>query len=324
MLAQMENYGPLDWGHPHAHGIYWSERGIELGRAGLRRERFNELTVIRTRLGNLQNLMRSGRIEFDPLTDRIDVLPDPRFIDGYERGIRNAIELIRSNTGVSAAEFGRATADDLLKGYESFLEQATVFAYLYGDEAQAAGCYGKLVKIAADTGRGDQPLYSEGLDGFLSLRLAQVMDIDVSNTRQFLDAMIQRAMLEGLAKGRIDTFNRFVKLAFTLYDRRYAATLPGSKHVAKEAQLPPFPELVGNSFESAMKQESTPLLVRARIWAWAPAEIKARVWERLGPTLTTQASAAGLDPALAFPPPAGTSPDEGTPSDAGDDARKAG
>jgi hypothetical protein len=324
MLAQMENYGPLDWGHPHAHGIYWSERGIELGRAGLRRERFNELTVIRTRLGNLQNLMRSGRIEFDPLTDRIDVLPDPRFIDGYERGIRNAIELIRSNTGVSAAEFGRATADDLLKGYESFLEQATVFAYLYGDEAQAAGCYGKLVKIAADTGRGDQPLYSEGLDGFLSLRLAQVMDIDVSNTRQFLDAMIQRAMLEGLAKGRIDTFNRFVKLAFTLYDRRYAATVPGSKHVAKEAQLPPFPELVGNSFESAMKQESTPLLVRARIWAWAPAEIKARVWERLGPTLTAQASAAGLDPALAFPPPAGTSPDEGTPSDVGDDARKAG
>ena len=324
MLAQMENYGPLDWGHPHAHGIYWSERGIELGRAGLRRERFNELTVIRTRLGNLQNLMRSGRIEFDPLNDRIDVLPDPRFIDGYERGIRNAIELIRSNTGVSAAEFGRATADDLLKGYESFLEQATVFAYLYGDEAQAAGCYGKLVKIAADTGRGDQPLYSEGLDGFLSLRLAQVMDIDVSNTRQFLDAMIQRAMLEGLAKGRIDTFNRFVKLAFTLYDRRYAATVPGSKHVAKEAQLPPFPELVGNSFESAMKQESTPLLVRARIWAWAPAEIKARVWERLGPTLTTQASAAGLDPALAFPPPAGTSPDEGPPSDAGDDARKAG
>jgi hypothetical protein len=110
--------------------------------------------------------------------------------------------------------------------------------------------------------------------------------------------MIQRAMLEGLAKGRIDTFNRFVKLAFTLYDRRYAATVPGSKHVAKEAQLPPFPELVGNSFESAMKQESTPLLVRARIWAWAPAEIKARVWERLGPILTAQASEAGLDPAL--------------------------
>lgn len=324
MLAQMENYGPLDWGHPHAHGIYWSERGIELGRAGLRRERFNELTVIRTRLGNLQNLMRSGRIEFDPLTDRIDVLPDPRFIDGYERGIRNALELIQSNRGVSAAEFGRATADDLLKGYESFLEQATVFAYLYGDEAQAAGCFGKLVKIADDTGRGEQPLYSEGLDGFLALRLAQVMEIDVSNTRQFLDAMIQRAMLEGLSKGRIDTFNRFIKLAYALYDRRYAASAPGSKHVAKEAQLPPFPELVASSFESAMKQESTPLLVRARIWAWAPAEIKTRVWERLGPILTEQATAAGLDPGLAFPPPAGTTTEGDRRSDADDDARDAG
>jgi hypothetical protein len=321
MLAQMERYGPLDWGHPHAHGIYWSERGIELARAGLRRDRFNELTVIRTRLGNLQNLMRSGRIEFDPLNDRIDVLPDPRFIDGYERGIRDAVQLIQSREGVSAAEFGRATTQDLLTGYESFLEQATVFAYLYGDEPQAAGCFGKLVKIAADTGRGDQPLYTEGLDGFLALRLAQVMEIDVSNTRQFLDAMIQRAMLEGLAKGRLDTFNRFVKLAYTLYDRRYAASAAGTKHVAKEAQLPPFPELVAASFESAMKQESTPLLVRARIWAWAPAEIKTLVWPRLGPLLAAQATAANLDPERAFPPPAGAPTQGGTADDAADDSR---
>lgn len=304
MLEQMEAYGPLDWGHPHAHGIYWSEKGIALGREGLRREKLNELTIIRTRLGNLQHLTRSGRVEFDPLSDRIDILPDPRFIEGYERGIQKAVQQIQSAEGVSAAEFGRATVDDLLRGYESFLEQATVFSYLYGDEAQAAGCFGKLAKIAEDTGRSDQPLYAEGLEGFLMLRMAQVMDIDISNTRQFLDAMIQRAMLDGLAKGRLDTFNRFVRIAYSLYDRRYAASAPGTKHVAKEAQLPPFPEVVAGSFESAMKQESTPLLVRARIWAWAPDEIKNRVWGRIGEPLTVQAEAAGLDPARAFPPPA--------------------
>jgi hypothetical protein len=308
MLEQMERYGPLDWGHPHAHGIYWSERGIALGRAGLRRERVNELTIIRTRLGNLQHLMRSGRIEFDPLTDRIDILPDPRFIEGYERGIQNAVQLVQSAAGVSAAEFGRATVDDLLQGYESFLEQATVFSYLYGDEVQAAGCFGKLARIAADAGRGDQPLYAEGLEGFLSRRLGQVMEIDVSNTRQFLDAMVHRAMLDGLAKGRIDTFNRFVKLAHTVYDRRYAAAVPGSRYVAKEARLPPFPELVATSFESAMKQESTPVLVRARIWAWAPEELRRRVWDRLGPTLAAHAEAAGLDAVRAFPAPPAEAP----------------
>lgn len=303
MLEQMERSGPLDWGHPHAHGIYWSERGIAIAREGRRRERLNELTILRTRLGNLQHLMRTGRIEFDPLSDRLDILPDPRFIDGYERGMQNAVQLIQSAEGVSAAEFGRATVDDLLRGYESFLEQATVFAYLYGDERQAAGCFGKLVTIADESGRGDQPLYTEGLEGFLALRLGAVMDIDVSNTRQFLDAMVQRAMLDGLAKGRLDTFNRFMRLAYSVYDRRYAASAPGTKHVAKEAQLPPFPEIVDASYESAMRQASTPVLVRARIWAWTPDTIRSRVWGRLGDTLRAQAAAADLEPARAFPPP---------------------
>ena len=74
-------------------------------------------------------------------------------------------------------------------------------------------------------------------------------------------------------------------------------------HVSKEAKLPPFPQVVDASFESAMKQGSTPLLVRARIWAWAPDEMKKRIWPRLGETLAAQAGEAGLDPARAFPPP---------------------
>ena len=115
--------------------------------------------------------------------------------------------------------------------------------------------------------------------------------------------MIQRAMLDGLAKGRLDTFNRFVKLAYSVYDRRYGASAPGTVHVSKEGRLPPFPELVDASFESAMKQESTPVLVRARIWAWAPDALRDRVWPSIGPTLVAHAEAVGLDPTLAFPVP---------------------
>jgi len=303
MLELLQKYGPLDWAHPHAHGIYWSEKGIAVGRKVLRRDRLNELTIIRTRLGNLQHLMRSGRLEFDPLADRIDILPDPRFIEAYEQGMQDAIRLIQSDAGVSAGEFGLATVEDLLTGYESFLQQATVFSYLYGDDREAAGCFGKLRTLAEESGKPDQPLYNEGLDGFLMLRLGEVMEIDISNTRQFLDAMIQRAMLDGLAAGRIDTFNRFLKLAYTVYDKRYGVSAPGTMHVNKEAQLPPFPRIVDVSFRSAMKQESSPVLIRARIWAWAPDELKARNWAQLGETLTAQAKAEGLDPARAFPQP---------------------
>ncbi|NDC62601.1 MAG: hypothetical protein EBZ59_01115 [Planctomycetia bacterium] len=333
MLAQMEAFGPLDWAHPQAHGIYWSEKAIALGQETRRREALNELTIVKTRLGNLQSLMRSGRIEFDPLSDRIDVLPDPRFIEGYERGIQNAIGLIQSDKGLSAAEFGLARVEDLLVGYESFLQQATVFSYLYGDEREAAGCFGKLRTIAADDGRGDQPLYNEGLEGFLAIKLGDVMEIDLSNTRQFIDAMVQRAMMDGLAKGRLDTFNKFIRLAYRVYDRRYGASAPGTVHVSKEAKLPPFPQVVDASFESAMKQSSNPLLVRARIWSWAPDEIKQRTWPRLGDLLAAQAREAGFDAERVFrapPQAAGKDPSQAAdkagpaasaaPDDAADDS----
>lgn len=310
MLEQMERYGPLDWGHPHAHGIYWSELGVSRGRETLRREKINELMIIRTRLLNLLHLTRTGRIEFDPRSDRIDLLPDPRFIEGYEYGMQNAVELIQSAEGVSAAEFGLADIGDLLQGYEAFLQEATVFCYLYGDEAEAAGCFAKLRRIAEEDGRGDEPIYTNGVQGFLAVRLAEVLDIDVSNTRQFLDAMIQRAMLDGLAKGRLDTFNRFVNVAFSVYDRRYSASKPGSVHINREARLPPFPDIVAASFTSAMKQESNPVLVRSRIWAWAPASLREKTWGELADILATHASAVGLAPLRAFPPP--TPADENT------------
>ncbi|MGI9177419.1 MAG: hypothetical protein ACR2IT_06130, partial [Pirellulales bacterium] len=262
MLGLMRKYGPLDWAHPHAHGIYWAEQGIGIARKSGHRDHINELNLVRTRLGNLQHLMRSGRIEFDPLSNRIDILPDPRFIDAYEQGMRDAVTMSESEEGLSAGEFGRATAADLLGGYESFLQQAAVFAYLYGDERQALACYDKLRRIARDTGR-DEVLGEMGLEGFLSIKLGEVMEIDISNLRQFLDAMIKRGLLDGLAKGRIDTFNRFVSLAHAAYDRRYQVSAAQAIHVNPEARLPPFPLVVAATFENVMRQESTPLLVRA-------------------------------------------------------------
>jgi hypothetical protein len=322
MLELMEKFGPLDWAHPHAHGIYWSERSIAIARANRHRERINELTVVRTRLGNTQHLMRSGRIEFDPLNNRIDILPDPRFIDSYEAGMRDAIQMIESDKGLSAAEFGRATVEDLLGGYESFLNQATVFAYLYGDEQKATECYLKICQIARESGRGDDPVFAGGLEQFLVVKMADVMEIDVANRRQFLDAMIQRALLDGLAKGRQDTFSRFVRIAKSVYERESGVEGGRSVHVNKEGRLPPFPAIVDASFENVMRQQSMSLLVRARIWAYAPEALRERAWPKIGETLTLQAEAAGFDPARAFPVPPGVKP-KGDGDEAGSETEPA-
>jgi len=82
-------------------------------------------------------------------------------------------------------------------------------------------------------------------------------------------------------------------------DRRYG----DGEHVNPEARLPPFPELVDGSFVNLVRKDSLPILVRARVWSWAPEQLRSRSWPRLEETLVAQAEAAGLDPARAFPPP---------------------
>ena len=69
-----------------------------------------------------------------------------------------------------------------------------------------------------------------------------------------------------------------------------------------------------------MNQAENPVLVRARIWAWAPEELKTEVWEQLADTFTNHCKATGLDVARAFPKPAGvaTKKDAAAPAESGD------
>jgi hypothetical protein len=305
MLALMEKYGPMDWRHPSAQGIYWMEEGYAKSTESLNREGRNELLVIRRRLNMIAELMRTGRINYDAVSDRIDLLPDPRFIPAYESALAEAIATIQSEAGVTTQYWGRAEVDDLMKGWERFLNEATIMAYVYGDEPKANECFHKLVTMAQEQGMGDQPIYRESLQTFVTLRLGDVMKLDLNNTRQFVDGMLNRALVDGLAQGRMDVFNRFLKMAYKVYDRKYSVSDPTKVRVQKQMDIGSFPELVDASFELMMKQGKSPALMRARIWAWAPDELKLRAWPKLKDSLTEQATAAGLDPARAFPMPKG-------------------
>jgi hypothetical protein len=305
MLALMEKYGPLDWRHPSAQGIYWMEEGYAKSLQSRNREGRNELLVIRRRLNMIAELMRTGRINYDAVSDRIDLLPDPRFIPAYEAALAETIAMIRSEAGVTTQYWGRADVDDLLKGWERFLNEATIMAYVYGDEPKAAECFQKLAKLAQDQGLGDQPIYRESLQTFVTLRLGEVMKLDLNNTRQFVDGMLNRALVDGLAQGRMDVFNRFLKMAYTVYDKKYSVSDPTKVRVMRHVDIGSFPELVDASFEGMMRQGKGPVLMRARIWAWAPDELKIRAWPKLKDSLAEQAVAAGLDPVRAFPRPRG-------------------
>jgi hypothetical protein len=323
MLALMRKYGPLDWRHPSAQGIYWMEEGQARSLESRNREGRDELLVIRRRLNMIAELMRTGRINYDAVSDRIDLLPDPRFIPAYEAALAEAVALIRSEAGVTTRHWGRAVETDLAQGWERFLNEATIMAYVYGDERQAAECFRKLVKLAQEQGRGDEPIYRESLQTFVTLRLGEVLKLDINNTRQFIDGMLNRALVDGLAQGRMEVFNRFLKMAYRVYDKKYSVSDPTQVRVQKQVDIGSFPELVDASFDGMMRQGKGPVLMRARIWAWAPEELKVRAWPKLEESLAEQATAAGLDPARAFPRPrslaAGKTPAE-APAAAGSTA----
>ena len=121
--------------------------------------------------------------------------------------------------------------------------------------------------------------------------------------------------MEGLARGNLEVFNRYLRVAHSVYDRRFASSTPNDKYVLEDARLLEFPKLVDNSFENVMKQASMPVMERARIWAWAPETLRENSYQALVETLHSQAEAAGLDPLRAFPPPADATPEpaDGSP-----------
>ena len=304
MSLVMERYGPLDWRHAQSHGIYWVEQGLKVSRQLSRREDVNELMLVRGRLMMLLELMRSGRVELDTVTNRVDLLPDPRFAKSYEAAALEAFDLIASEQGVSAAGFGSAEENDLLDGYEKFLNLATTLAYFYGDRSEAERYFTKLREVATQRGFGDEPVYADTLENFVAIRFAGIVQVNLADLRQFLDAMIRRGLVEGLARGNLEVFNRYLRVAHSVYDRRFASSTPNEKYVLEDARLLEFPKLVDNSFENVMKQASMPVLERARIWAWAPETLRENSDQSLVETLHAQAEAAGLDPERAFPSPA--------------------
>ncbi|MEI8226747.1 MAG: hypothetical protein WCH77_00580 [Planctomycetota bacterium] len=311
MLGTMERYGPLDWRHPNAHGVYWSEKGVAASRTLTKRQNVNELMLVRTRLLMLMDLMRSGRVELDPATNRVDLLPDPRFAKVYEQAIVEAFDLIASDKGVSAADFGNAEEKDLYDTYEKFLNVATMLTYLYGAQDEAARYFGLLRELATKRGFGDEPVYSDTIENFVAVRFSSAINVNLGDLRQFLDAMIRRGIVEGLGAGDLRVFNRYLGVAHSVYDRRFAMSRQDEAMILKESKLVEFPKLVENSFESVMKDASLPVLARARVWAWAPEKLRRAVYAPIAELLAAQAKAAGLDPARAFPAPESDADDAG-------------
>jgi hypothetical protein len=301
MYEYMELFGPLDWRHPSAHGLYWANTGTRMADELLNRKNIDLLNTYRQNIHSIQDMMRMGRMVFDPITLHLDLLPDPRFIPKYELALNFARESLDKQPGLNKQQVENAYA----AGFENFLHQAISFSYLYGDEKMAVEYYAKARKLyGSDPMARMRGTYSRTLPEFVFSQFQDNADMSSVN-RQFIDAMLQRAFTAGLANGRPDIFNRFVEMAKMGYDRQEKKGVAAPNAEQRRMSFLPFPELVASTYESYIATPGIPLDFRARVWAMTPPDLKQVVYDKVMLKIKPQFANSGFDINRAFPEPPG-------------------
>src|SRR5690606_32636767 len=118
--------------------------------------------------------------------------------------------IARANTTTWA---GGGNEESFENGHENFLIKAIEYAYLYGDIEQARAFHQRVRELYGSKQHNQiSGRYLQPLQDFVMEQLQQQMGT-LSTARPFVEAMLRRAFVQGLANGRTDVFNRYVDLA---------------------------------------------------------------------------------------------------------------
>jgi len=306
MYELMENYGPMDWRHPAAHSAYWAAMGVDRSELLRNKEDVDFINTQRQVVHSMQFLMHTGRVVLEPYSNNMELLPDPRFIEGYERAREEgrAISEIYRNLGPE-------DEDHFVDGHQNLLADAIVISYLYGSDEQAQGYLDRVRKLYGHrqenigTGRFNKPLHefvmSEMFTGELPMRAAALA---------LIEGALNRAFTEGLAYGRFDTFQRAATIAERAHNEFQAerGLVLNANAEQQRLALPPFPEMVEKAFVTYLQSEAIDMLLRSRAYYNSPMALREAVYEKARPSLVVQAQARGIDVDRAFPPPPGFDP----------------
>ena len=302
MLAMMDDYGPIDWRVPAGHGAYWADIGIELGQDSQYNQTYDELNTTRMRLYCFQELTKGGRIFYDPYTDSIDVMPEPAFIEAYDKAWQVAIERAETGEMSGAADHAQGNVQNFAQGHQNFLNMCTTYQYLYGDVSEARRLFNRAAELYDKPGDRFAYQYSLPLEEFVVQQLG-INNVDFRNNNQFIDAMIQRGIRQGLMVGRTDTFVRFLNIARAKFEITEEKSEQKEVWDRERIAYGSFDDAVTSKYISFMRQQDLPITVRARAWFYTPLPIQEAVFLELQPIVFPQAIAAGYDPVRAFRPP---------------------
>lgn len=306
MRQLADQYGPLDWRHPASHAVYWASLGLERAFSIRKGGTGDWLNTHRRVVQSLQMLFKNGRVYYSPLTLKpldgdVRLLPDTRFVQAYEDAMNKAVAKIREREGEDARVSSFRT------GHENFLKYAVERTFLYGDRKRAEQLYRRLRQEYGRSAGGAAPAkYQVPLATFMTNWLRDELKRDQETTRRFVEGFVRRAVLQGLATGRRNTFQRLIESAQVAH--KAYNTNPEFAHkapIAKQGRLalPPFDRMLKDGYLRVMTRPSRSMVERQRIYQNTPSSLQRAVYGELRQRLAPRLKQRGLAFEAVFPPP---------------------
>ena len=304
MVRLMKEFGPMDWRHPAAHGVYWATQGIKTALAAREKTSIDQLNTDRLIIHSMQDLMHTGRLTYDPVSDYLHMLPDPRFVAAYEKAMGYAVDRVVST------DFNSGTKDSYNTGHDNFLVQAVTFHYMYGDEQEANRYFERWRKLYGSEFRHRKKIEEKWVMSDLAMnQVKNETRMMQFNTMNFIDAMLYRAFLDGMAQGELDVFNKFFNIAKQLHDEHQETKGREYNPDADRGRLElmPWKLVVPYTYAEILKNRvpgrRIPLNVRARIWRMTHYGLRRMVYDIIAPAIYAEAEQLGRNPSLVLPEP---------------------
>ncbi len=244
MARYTAKYGPIDWRNPGAHALYWGQRGVERGLTREASEDFDQVNSDRIVLQSIQEMRRSGDVDYNVVTGEYILLPNLDFLASYEGVLMELME--RDTTRKNAYNLYRA-------GYFNNLRDAIRSYFAYGDKEKAQQYLSKLNReAAAHDDIFEHYLYTD-LDRFIQAEL-----YDRLNNTHVANDHIFQSMAGGfiqLVRGDFKRYRAQMTYARWVYDYYESEQNRNTIETSENRMaLRPFGEMMQAAFLAAFQQ----------------------------------------------------------------------
>jgi hypothetical protein len=276
MIRYTLRYGPIDWRHPAAHGLYWSTRGSDLAfervDSKLSWGDLDFANTDRQTIQSIQELFRTGTIHYDLISpDMWLALPNVDFIDSYLA----EIERLRERNPFEARERAFTLYG---AGFENFLRDAIRLLYRRGDRP-AAEKYQRLLFNWPGLNTHNPELHQElakPLDDFVvSEILKENRETTPVVALQEIQGALEAAYFNGLLADDDEQFRsqfQYAQQFHALYQETQGFNVFINRHERGRLAFPSFDKFAATVF--AMIVESVGVPQGPLMWRRAPEDLK--------------------------------------------------